>query len=312
MGQLLSSIYFSATRIARNDEDVLVEQFAGSAQHNKGRTKDLTVAMPRQRLPSTRSFPFRSPLARPAVFVVNLLTSFLLAPSVLDVLCFRGAGKVKVDGGMFAAAAVVDAAVCTPAAQTLEVSSSTLNISSLFNCSDGNFQVTWSGVVNVTESIKIGNGTTVSITGDYISDVVDPTGGHSTSSTEAAIINSGSSAAVASNNFGPVFVVIGGALSLDRIAVHNGRAGPTIGDAYPSGGGIYAMYSNITVNGCAFEGNYAESEGGGIFANHSRVEVRDTAFRKCQAGPVPKAGDEDVTSTGGGITVSAVAVFFFI
>ena len=40
-----------------------------------------------------------------------------------------------------------------------------LNLTMIFNCEGGDFEVAWSGAVNVFETIHIGNGTTVKIVG---------------------------------------------------------------------------------------------------------------------------------------------------
>lgn len=71
-------------------------------------------------------------------------------------------------------------------------------------------------------------------------------------------------------------------------------------------GAIFAVDSNITVNGCAFEDNYAEVHGGAIHANRSSVVVRNTAFRRCRAGQVPGEDlkSEDVIGNGGGTSTS--------
>lgn len=69
-------------------------------------------------------------------------------------------------------------------------------------------------------------------------------------------------------------------------------------------GGIYAWASNVTVTSCVFEDNFAGMWGGCIFGNYSTLVVRDTVFRRCRAGVIPEAGDEDVVARGGGIAVS--------
>lgn len=214
---------------------------------------------------------------------------------------------------------VANAVACTTTAKTsITVSSSSdpSEVSSLFDCEGGVFDVTWSGVVNVEASIKIGQGTTVSISGDHASDatVADPTSSIGRDSS-SAVNSNGSSAAVALNRFGPVFLVERGTLNLAGIAVREGGATSTAGLSI-SGGGISAEYATVTATNCTFEDNFAEWVGGGIFANWSTVEVRDTVFRRCSAGDAPEAteGTLDVIGAGGGIGVSlgVVGVVMFV
>ncbi|CAN0167276.1 unnamed protein product, partial [Ascophyllum nodosum] len=59
--------------------------------------------------------------------------------------------------------------VLTPSVQNVTVTNGTeLNLSTLFSCEDGEFNVLWSGVVQVSSTIKIGRGTTVRIFGEKI------------------------------------------------------------------------------------------------------------------------------------------------
>lgn len=203
---------------------------------------------------------------------------------------------------------VTSTAPCnTVAQQPITVNpTSALNVSSLFNCEGGDFDVTWSGVVHVGASITIGSGTTVSISGDYVSEV-DVEQSSSGSDINVNGTKAGSSAAVATGAFGPLFVVQpGGVLNLNGIAVRNGNSSLGVGAGIiASGGGVYANEANVMVTGCVFEDNFAELLGGGIFANRSRLIVRDTEFRRCKAGLVPVVGQDDVESAGGAISVSA-------
>lgn len=205
---------------------------------------------------------------------------------------------------------VASAIPCTPTAQqSIAVSpSSALNVSSLFDCEGGVFDVTWSGVVNIQSSIVIGTGTTVSIAGDHVSNVTIGLSSDS-AGTSSAVNNTGSSAVVATDVIGPLFVVQRGVLNLEGISVRGGSATVTAGLGVISGGGVSAEDANVTVTGCTFEENFAEWVGGGIFANRSRVEIRDTAFRVCAAGAPPVAGEVDyVEGSGGGVGVRERAI----
>lgn len=165
--------------------------------------------------------------------------------------------------------------------------------------------MTWFGVVHVGASITIGSGTTVSISGDYLSEVNREQSIASGVITANATQNL-SSAVVAMSAFGSLFVVQpGGTLNLDGIAVRNGNSSLGEGAGIGNGGGVYAHDANVTITGCAFEDNFAEVFGGGIFANESRVVVRDTEFRRCAAGFVPFSGQDDADGAGGGVSVSS-------
>lgn len=217
-----------------------------------------------------------------------------------------------------------------------------LNLTNVFNCEDGDFQVVWSGAVNVTGTIYIGQGTTVTIVGDATSNATETTAeagsssssssgssgesGSSTSDdevdilTESLSIPSGLTSAVVgvgsrdvdadtdkSISFGPIFSVNGGQLFLENIAIRSGFAVNTTknGEAV-NGGAIYALYSNVTATGCEFEDNFAEFWGGAIFANRSTLVTVDSVFRGCRAGFQAEAGVEDVDRSGGAIAVNIV------
>ncbi|CAM9425560.1 unnamed protein product, partial [Sphacelaria rigidula] len=186
---------------------------------------------------------------------------------------------------------VASAIPCAPTTQqsiTVNPSSAT-TVSAVFECEGGNFDVTWSGIVSVQESIVIGNGTTVSIAGNHVSDL---TVGDSSDSTGTS--SDESSAILTTDNIGPVFLVRGGTLNIEGVAIRGGNsmnATETAGLSVINGGGISAEDANVTVTGCTFENNFADWVGGGLFANRSRVEVRDSAFRECKAGDTPVAGE---------------------
>lgn len=172
-----------------------------------------------------------------------------------------------------------------------------LDLSSVFDCEDGEFEVSWSGAVSITESIRIGRGTAVSIMGDG-SGSNDETSDAETADTESAAVE-------AVNAFGPIFVVNGSELYLEGIVVRDGNATDAAGEGLVTGGGVHALDANVTVVGCVFEDNFALHSGGGIYAQWSRLVVRDTEFRRCNAGLVPEAGDQDAEAEGGGVKASA-------
>lgn len=218
-----------------------------------------------------------------------------------------------------------------------------LDLTSIFNCEGGQFQVAWSGAVNISGTIHIGLGTTVKIVGDSSSNIIfatdstserdsNTTGGGGNDSTSndpvddltaalaipsgltSAVVGVGSSKISADTDktlsFGPIFYVEGGQLFLENMAIRGGfvansTSGPTI-----SGAGIHAVDSNLTATACEFEDNFAEFLGGGVFANRSNLVVVDSVFRRCRAGFHSKADDEDVEGAGGGIGVSGVSALF--
>lgn len=200
---------------------------------------------------------------------------------------------------------MASAAPCTTTTQQALVvsSSSTTNLLTVFDCEGGNFEVTWSGVVNVTGVIPIGVGTTVSISGDHnnafnASDVDSSgAGGVGTATGSATVRTTGL-------GFGPMFELSGSSLSLNGVLVRNGDANSWVGNSTVSGGGVSAINSNVSVVGCTFEDNFAELSGGGIYAKNSRLIVSDTVFRRCVAGTKTIPGDENAEAVGGGIAVS--------
>ena len=223
--------------------------------------------------------------------------------------------------------------VLAPSVQSVNVTNGTeLNLSTHFACEDGEFNVSWFGVVQVSSTIHIGRGTTVRIFGEKIASSA------STTSTNASSIGSSSSKSSSlgvdlqlelemlseglnvpqltsaaegvhgGDPFGPIFFVDGGELHLKDVAVRNGNAttnSPV--NTIVLGGGVYAIDSNISVLSCVFEDNFAELNGGGIHANRSNVMVRDSVFRGNKAGfqPCVDIDADDIDGAGGGIGVRA-------
>ena len=219
--------------------------------------------------------------------------------------------------------------------QNVEVTATTnLDLTSIFACEGGTFVVAWLGAVNVSGTIHIGVGTTVTIVGDTSpnstgdaassmgSSNITAGGGNSSIHDEvdvltgalsiprgltSAVVGAGSSTTSVdtdeSLDFGPIFFVDGGQLILENMAVRGGFVLNSTENSTARGAGIHAQHSNITVTGCEFEDNFAELYGGGIFGNYSTLSVVDSVFRRCRAGFRASAGD-DVDSNGGGIGVS--------
>lgn len=188
--------------------------------------------------------------------------------------------------------------------------SSVYNLSSIFACEDGMFDVAWSGSVTVWDGIQIGSGTTVRITGNYENELqgtsdYDTSDGSSMSTSGTGSGGSGSgSEVIAGASFGSLFTLKDGAsLSLNYMALRDARA-EGLTPMETSGAGVHAQDSVVTLYGCELDNLFAEFWGGGIFANRSRVEVRQTVFRGCMAGENATAGQVDEPIGAGG----AVAV----
>lgn len=210
----------------------------------------------------------------------------------------------------------------------------------MFNCEGGRFDVFWSGVVNVTETIQIGRGTKVNIKGDSDRSNHSDTAykAESGSSTTGAGGNTSTghdgvnelttilstprgltSAAVRtgppvtsgdfkeSTSFGPIFFVDGGELLIENMAIRGGLTTNSSDNPTDCGAGIHAHNSKVTAASCEFEDNIAESAGGGVFGNDSTIVMINSVFRRCEAGSQGEAGDEDVIGAGGGISVSPVS-----
>lgn len=217
-----------------------------------------------------------------------------------------------------------------------------LNLTSLFNCEGGQFEVVWSGAVNVSGTIHIGPGTTVTIVGDDNSGTISGTGSITESSSGTTVDSNNTStshdavddlaanlsiprgltsAAVAVRpsepsedtinglSFGPMFYVEEGQLFLENVAIRGGYVANSSSNPTVSGGGINAYGSNVTATGCEFEDNFAELWGGAVFGNRSTLVIVDSVFRRCRAGFQAEA-DEVAIGAGGGIAVSMVSRLF--
>lgn len=205
-----------------------------------------------------------------------------------------------------------------------------VNLTTVFDCENGEFEVSWSGVVNVSSTINIGPGTTVKIVGDTTNGTTNNSSANGASASggvdhnldkvlSGLAIPAGLTSAVVGNrpanptpsdetSFGPIFFVDGGQLLLEGLAVRDGFATNSTNSLSDSGGGVHAIDSNVTVIGCEFEDNFAAFWGGGIFANRSTLIVVDSVFRRCNAGFLSEAGDESIDRSGGGIAVNTSVV----
>ena len=218
--------------------------------------------------------------------------------------------------------------------QNITVSKIEPNISSLFACEGGEFNVSWSGVIQVSSTITIGRWTTVRIFGEspkHSSSSVSSSmtlASTSASNTDGISLNGSSgrdssssgyglnvpqeltSAVVRANMsdpFGPIFSVLDGELHLESVAIRGGNATTySTSKAITKGGGVYAYNSNVSIFGCIFEENFAESHGGGIQTNWSTLIVTDSVFRGNHAGFQSIVDEKDADGDGGGLGVSAL------
>ena len=230
--------------------------------------------------------------------------------------------------GVFAAPCASGSATTSGAQQVNVTPNTILDLTTVFDCEGGDFEVSWSGEVHLTGTIVIGSSTTVRIFGDETSSV----GSSSSLSSQEALEELTSTLALpfgltsavvgvaptnitadtdASISFGPMFYVNGGELILEGLIVRGGFAVANttsalngIRSVYGSGGGVYAVDSTVLVSRCDFSDNFAEHFGGGIFANQSTVQVVDTSFGNCEAGFVSTVDEEDLEGEGGAIYVS--------
>lgn len=260
----------------------------------------------------------------------------LLIAAILTALSLRSGNGISSIG--------VQAETCSPnGIQNVTVSDdmASNNLSDVFACDDGEFNVSWVGVVYVSKTIKIGPGTIVRIFGetamvttgtesssDPVSSSLKSRNSEKNSSdidlefelerlsnglnlpqglTSAAVASVGLGGGDSSSDFfGPIFFVEQGELHLDSLAVRRGNSSNSSSNVIVSGGGILAINSNVSVSGCVFEENFAQILGGGIHANLSTLVVKDSVFHRNHAGLQSFAGDEDAGSAGGGIAVSTL------
>lgn len=224
-------------------------------------------------------------------------SSLLLAAGIL---LSPGEGRLRLAG-----AAPCNSESATSGVQRVDIDLDTpYDLASIFDCEGGDFQVTWTGRVSVNESIRIGPGTRVNVSGDYdngVSAILEDSEAHASAGTGGAEV-------VALGDFGPIFYVDNASLSLENLALRNGSTSNS-SIMLGSGGGVHAVGSDVTVTGCEFEDMFADTWGAGIYALTSSVEVNNTVFRRCRAGVQAEPGmtEDDVYGAGGGIGVGCAS-----
>lgn len=122
----------------------------------------------------------------------------------------------------------------------------TLDVTTMFDCEDGNFTVLWSDSVNVVGTIFIGNRTTVMIFGDRTTS--DTTVDDTTSST-------GSPNAVAGNSSSSNEDQVA-QLKASRLSLPSGLSSEVVGVGPPD---ISALSDNVSISGPIFMSTEAVS-----------------------------------------------------
>lgn len=200
---------------------------------------------------------------------------------------------------------------------------------SMFDCENGEFYVNWSGEVEVTKTIVIGEGTTVTIVGSSPS-VTDE---GSTSSTGSDTTYEGNrnltdkeqltrhlnlprgltsvamgvaSSGTTDDPFGSIFDVDGGELFLQDMIVRDGYAASNSNDGRKNGAGVYAKSSNVSITRCEFTNHLAEVSGGGIYVDDSDLTIAYSIFSECRAGFATFDENDEKIGKGGGIHVGAL------
>ena len=313
--------------LARLDQEVILNQPSSSVRRSVGSCR--TIISPlfrRQRKPAGSGF-------------LLLVATFLTAPSTTSVFCiltwiaragWPGFGVQAEPCATVSNDSLAGDVDATGLYQIAVTNDTAYNLSTLFACEDGEFNVSWFGVVRVGGTITIGRGTTVRIFGEIDTNSVLATSINSSSSTSASsnvssdleleleTLSGGlnlpqeltSTVEVSDGvSFGPIFFVDNGELYLEGLTIRGGSATNSTAGTIIAGGGIYANFSQISVSSCVFEDNFAEYLGGGIHTNRSTLTVKDSVFRRNKAGFQSFPGDEDVDGAGGGI---GVRIFFRI
>ena len=213
-------------------------------------------------------------------------------------------------------------------AKILNVNASTVHLLNELNCEGGRFEVTWTGVVDVTDSIVVGSGTEVRITGQGLSTTaedattstfIDSTNGtgqngllkeltrhlhlpHGLEAAAVGMVPEYMADTRTATAFGPIFdVQTGGTLDLQRMIV---RGGLVAGNKYHGWAGIFAAKeSNVSITQCEFSDTFAEHNGGGIYVKKSVLKVTDSRFTRCWAGLQSQDDDDDPDGKGGAIHV---------
>ena len=299
--------------LARLDQEVILNQPSSSARRSVGSCRTIiSPLLRRQRKPAGSGF-------------LLLVATFLAAPSTTSVFCiltwiaragwpgFGVQAQLCAEVSNVSLAGDVDA---TGLYQITVTNDTAYDLSTVFDCEDGEFNVSWFGVVRVGSTIKIGRGTTVRIVGNSSSSTSNSSYVSSDMELELETLSGdltlpqelASTAVEVSDgvSFGPIFLVDSGELYLEGLTVRGGNATNSTAGTFIAGGGISANFSQISVSSCVFEDNFAEYLGGGIHTNRSTLTVKDSVFRRNKAGFQSFAGDEDVDGAGGGIGVRMV------
>lgn len=130
----------------------------------------------------------------------------------------------------------VGASTCSPPSDSWTITDETdaLNLAFALGCSDGNFTVTWVGVIAVSETLAIADGTSLTIIGEGTDSGLDGTG-----------------------TTGPLIFVEGDSstLTLRNLEITNGSG--------RNGGAIYALTSaTVLISNIFFSNNDANGDGG--------------------------------------------------
>ena len=187
-----------------------------------------------------------------------------------------------------------------------------LDLTRVFSCEDGEFDVFWSGIVDVPGTIYIGSGTTVRIFGglradgsnisnsnsslgegssvndqqrvevlstrlpqlpNNLSAVAVSTYQHRQNQSITATTSSWSETGAAETTPGPIFFVDGGQLFLERLAVRGGYAATVSEISGGDGGG-----SGDSSGSSGSSGSGAVLSGGGLHALDANVSVTECEF----------------------------------
>lgn len=235
-----------------------------------------------------------------------LIATSLLIPSLFDWSGNRSWGGIKLVG-----AAPCNATETGVIARLTVSWSNEYNLPTVFDCENGEFEVTWSGSVTVNDSIRVGQRTTVVIVGDYDNGLLsnecmyDEPAGNSSSVDESMGAVVGGAQIIAGTDVGPIFVVENASLHLQNVALRNGKAN-NASFTGNSGGGVHATDANVTLVGCEFDDMFAADRGGGVYALRSTLVVYDTVFRNCNTTQEDEDDEdsEEYDMEGGAIWVS--------
>lgn len=188
--------------------------------------------------------------------------------------------SLAVAGGALLLASQRSGAVpCTPSIASFVVddTAGALQVAAALNCSGGTFNVSWVGSVTVEETIRVSEGSALSVVGT-------PDGSSVANGTDQVSL----------------FEVIGGTLSLSSLSLVNGNG------AGAGGGAISVVDSTLEINFCSFSDN-AGDVGGGIFLENSVLAATDSIFAGNFA-PNGALNFSDVTSSSSATSSSSSSI----